>query len=98
MFTKDQVMKLLTSHRDGFDFIEFQRSRYVLYVFERDKFFEVRLVQHYIDHFNMKVEEIVMEQDSMGKERIDGTPLTKMDLKDEIFEMLWKNALLEGDL
>ena len=98
MFTKDQVMKLLTSHRDGFDFIEFQRSRYVLYVFERDNFFEVRLVQHYIDHFNMKVEEIVMEQDSMGKERIDGTPLTKMDLKDEIFEMLWKNALLEGDL
>jgi hypothetical protein len=95
MFTKDQVMKLLTSHRDGFDFIEFQRSRYVLYVFERDKFFEVRLVQHYIDHFNMKVEEFVMEDDSIGKEKIDGTRFTKLELQEEIFEMLYRHALIE---
>ncbi len=95
MFTKDQVMKLLTSNRDGFDFIEYQRSRYVLYVFNRHSYFQVRLVQHYVDHFNMKVEEFVMEDDSIGTEKIDGTRFTKLELQEEIFEMLYRHALIE---
>ena len=98
MFTKEQIIKLLSSDRDGFDFVEKTRSRYVLYVFDRDDSFEVRLVQHYVDHFNMKVEELYMEHDFMSKEdQFGNKTIKKMSLLSEITQMLWKHCLLEGD-
>jgi len=103
LFTRKQIEKLLSSDRDGFDFIEKTRSRYVLYVFDRDDKFEIRLVCHYIDHFNLIVEEIYLEHEFVSrtgtKEELmqsDYLSADKQSLIGLICILLNKHKLLEG--
>lgn len=93
LFTEERIRKLLVSERDGFDFIEKTRVRYILYVFDREDCFEVRLIQEYLDHYNHKVEDIALEHWYLSPtDEIN----YKVDLLPLILSSLNKHGLLEG--
>lgn len=85
MFNEEMVDKLLSLDRDGF--VVTKDASYILYLFDREQHFEVRLEHQFIDRYDRKLNSIYLEHFDIPR---DHSP------KKYLLEMLNERGLLVG--
>jgi hypothetical protein len=92
LFTQEQIESLVDivfGGRDAFEVIGETRSRVVVYLFDIGDKVEVRIVRHYLDHFNMMVEELMLDHFFIEENE-------NVKVRRAILEALNEQALLVG--
>jgi hypothetical protein len=92
LFTQEQIESLVDivfGGRDAFEVVGETRSRVVVYLFDREDKFEVRIIRHYLDHFNMMVEELMLDHFFIEENE-------NVKVRRAILEALNELALLKG--
>ncbi len=87
MFNEEMIYKLVSLDRDGFTMTK--DASYILYLFDREDRYEVRLEHRYIDRYDRKETSIYLEHFDIPRDQEPGKV---------ILEMLNERGLLVGGI